>query len=229
MAIYSCVDCRILLRLIKVRYWFGQGTLCGDSGKDRWMSKDDLHMHYVCTHYEAEKLIKSHTQFWVSNCGCRELRGGCNRSRLDVCLMFKGDTGASGSGLREISPEEARAILAEANDKMLVARPFRNMADMSETEGICFCCDDCCGYFLDKNEICDKGSLIAFTHLKSCSACGDCIEYCHFGARYFENKQITTDYAKCYGCGLCAIACPETCIDMVPITQITAPADQIRQ
>jgi ferredoxin len=180
------------------------------------MSKDDLHMHYVCTHIEAETLINSHSHFWVSNCGCREQKGGCGRSRIDVCLMFKGDAGSSGSGLKSIAPPQARAILTEAKNKMLVARPFRNMANMSETEGICFCCDDCCGYFLDKNEICDKGQQIELTHNNSCSNCGECIEVCHFEARYFENKQIVINRDRCYGCGLCAGVCPEVCIDIIP-------------
>jgi len=180
------------------------------------MSKDELHMHYVCTHVEAEDLINSHSQFWVSNCGCREQKGGCGRSRIDVCLMFKGDTGSSGSGLKSITPAQAMTILTEAKNKMLVSRPFRNMADMSETEGICFCCDDCCGYFLDKNEICDKGQYSELTHINTCSNCGDCIEVCHFKARNFENKKLVIDRDKCYGCGLCAAVCPEVCIDIIP-------------
>jgi ferredoxin len=189
----------------------------GVKGKDYLMSDNDLHMHYVCTHLEAEKLIKKHSRFWVSNCGCRESKGKCSRSRIDVCLMFRGDAGASGSGLREISPVQAMEILAEAKSKMLVARPFRDMDDKERTDGICFCCDDCCGYFLDKSEICDKGSLIAYTHCKTCSGCGECVEHCHFNARYFENTAVILNPDNCYGCGLCASACPETCIDMVPV------------
>lgn len=67
------------------------------------MSGQDLHFHYVCTSQEASELVKRHNRFWVSNCGCRENRGKCNRSRMDVCLMFKGDiSGSGGSGKKEI-------------------------------------------------------------------------------------------------------------------------------
>jgi hypothetical protein len=144
------------------------------------MADEILHMHYVCTHEEAAALINANPYFWVSNCGCREQRNGCARSRIDVCLMFDGDSGSSGSGLRAITPAEAQNILAEAKDKMLVARPFRNMKNMSETQGICFCCDDCCGYFLDKDEICDKGRFIELTNEKSCSNGFCCVDVCHF-------------------------------------------------
>jgi len=40
-------------------------------------------LHYVCTHDEARRLIAAHDRFWVSNCGCRESRAACNRSRID--------------------------------------------------------------------------------------------------------------------------------------------------
>lgn len=180
------------------------------------MSDNNFHMHYVCTHDEAAKLISNHSQFWVSNCGCRESRGSCSRSRIDVCLMFTGDGGSSGSGLKAITLSEVKAILAEAKDKMLVARPFRNMTDKDETEGICFCCDDCCGYFLDKDEICDKGKYIELTHDQFCTNCYDCVDTCYFDARRIRDNSLMVYRDNCYGCGLCAAVCPEICIDIVP-------------
>lgn len=179
------------------------------------MSDDNLHMHYVCTHEDAAELINGNTHFWFSNCGCREQKGGCARSRIDVCLMFKGDIGSSGSGMRELTPSEARGILVEAKEKILVARPFRNMANKSETEGICFCCDDCCGYFLDKKEICDKGNRIELTHEIACSNCFESIDVCHFDARQIRDNSLIVYRDNCFGCGLCVQACPETCIEMV--------------
>jgi Pyruvate/2-oxoacid:ferredoxin oxidoreductase delta subunit len=185
------------------------------TGKDHPMSANDLHMHYVCTHAQAARLIKKHTQFWVSNCGCREGHGGCARSRIDVCLMFKGDAGTSGSGLKALTPPEAQAILTEAKDKNLVARPFRNMKNKRETEGICFCCDDCCGYFLDQNEICDKGTYIERTDEKYCTNCYFCVDVCYFKARQIRDNALMVYRDNCYGCGLCVNSCPEMCIEMV--------------
>ena len=177
------------------------------------MSDTELAMHYVCTHQRAAELIGERSRFWVSNCGCRESRGQCARSRMDVCLMFYEEEFASGSGKHEISRAEAEAILDEAQTKYLVTRPWRNEA-RTATDGICFCCDDCCGYFLDPTERCDKGELAAVTDLNLCTDCGVCVEVCHFGARTIAAGGLALDTSQCYGCGLCAAACPEACIDM---------------
>ena len=178
------------------------------------MSQQELHIHYVCTHDEAEAMIKKHNQFWVSNCGCREGKGHCSRSRMDVCLMFKGDIGSSGSGMKPITTDQAWAILEEAKTKHLVTRPFRDET-RTKTDGICFCCDDCCGYFLDKNEICDKGKFVEETDEESCTLCGDCVEVCYFKARDISGGELLVDPADCYGCGLCAQVCPEKCVEMI--------------
>ncbi len=180
------------------------------------MSDSDFCMHYVCTHQEAMKLIDNQKQFWVCNCGCRESRGHCSRSRMDVCLMFSSYDGASGSGTREISYAEAGRIMDEAREKQLVSRPFRDMNDKSRTDGICFCCDDCCGYFLNSAEKCDKGTLMEETIMEDCTHCGVCAEVCYFGARKMAAGNLVVDTEKCYGCGLCVDICPEKCITMVP-------------
>jgi Pyruvate/2-oxoacid:ferredoxin oxidoreductase delta subunit len=179
------------------------------------MSDDVFAMHYVCTPDEARKLINKHERFWVCNCGCREGRGFCTRSRIDVCLMFRNDIGASGSGLKEISYGQVEMILDEAKDKHLVSRPFRNMEDKTIVDGICFCCDDCCGYFLSPDEKCDKGALIENTFFDECTHCGVCVEVCYFDARKMVGGKLEVEADKCYGCGLCVDICPESCIRMV--------------
>jgi len=179
------------------------------------MTENTIPIHYVCTLDQARALCKSYQQFWVSNCGCREgNKKGCQQSRTDVCLMFSGGQNASGSGKREISKTEADAIFAEAVSKNLVARPFRS-DDRTTTDGICFCCNDCCGYFLDPKETCDKGALIESTDLKACTHCGACVSVCYFGARMMKKEKLSVDQDKCYGCGLCVSACPTNCIGMV--------------
>ena len=180
------------------------------------MPEDARTMHYVCTRREAAEIIGSYDRFWVSNCGCREGRGSnCARSRIDVCLQFQGTTAASGSGMREISRADVDAILAEAEDNGLVTRPFRGVEDRSVTEGICFCCDDCCGYFLDRDERCDKGAMIESTDAETCNDCGACIDACYFGARSLDGTRLVVDRDECHGCGLCVDACELDSIHMV--------------
>ena len=171
-------------------------------------------MHYVCTREEAQELIRPYGRFWVSNCGCRESRGTCGRSRIDVCLIFnEGDQG-SGSAKKEITPAEVEEILTEAQVKHLVSRPFRNEA-RTATDGICFCCDDCCGYFLNPEEPCDRGKLSELTERDQCTDCGVCVDVCYFGARKMEGEKLLILREKCHGCGICRDVCPEDCIEMV--------------
>lgn len=177
------------------------------------MSAGALAIHYVCTRDEAGELIASARDYWVCNCGCREERGTCSRSRHDVCLMFA-DAGASGTVKRRIDRKAADEILEEARSCGLVARPFRNEF-RTAVEGVCFCCDDCCGYFLNPTEECDKGKLIEQTERGACSDCGICVEVCHFGARRMADGSLDVLRDGCYGCGLCADVCPEDCVSMV--------------
>jgi len=177
---------------------------------------EDLSFHYVCTLDQARDLVRDRERFWVSECGCRLKREKCKRSRTDVCLMFREETADFGGGKREISRNEVESILREAEEKHLVPRPFRNGKNMTETDGICFCCDDCCEYFLKPDEHkCDKGDFIESTDLDACKNCGDCTDVCYFGARKLEGGKLVLDEDACYGCGVCASVCPEECIEMV--------------
>ncbi len=179
------------------------------------MSRIEPALHYVCTWDEAASLVRSRDAFWVSNCGCRVSRGGCSRSRVDVCLQFLQQTAADSSGLHPITRAQAEGILTEARDHRLVARPFRGWEDRTVTEGICFCCDDCCGYFLNSEERCDKGRFIERTKASECTDCGVCVDVCHFGARAFTEGKFVLSIEKCYGCGVCSASCPLDCIEMV--------------
>lgn len=182
------------------------------------MNEQELALHYVCTRDEARKLVEQHEKFWVLNCGCREEGPGCARSRIDVCLCFKK---YEGSGLKKVTREFVDGIFAEAENKKLITRPFRDSDDMSKTAGVCFCCDDCCGYFKNPEEVCDKGRFIQQTDMETCTHCGVCEETCYFGARRMINGKLAIDQEGCYGCygcGLCLDMCPEDCIEMVPRT-----------
>jgi len=178
------------------------------------MNDNNLAFHYVCTRQEAEAIIDTYSRFWVANCGCRESKGQCDRSRVDVCLMFRDDIGSSGTGLRELSRKDVDDILSEAQEKHLVPRPFRNQSDKTKADGICFCCDDCCGYFLSPEEVCDKGSQIEKTDIEKCTACGSCVDVCYFGARKMDDEALAVVQDSCYGCGLCVDVCSEGCVEM---------------
>jgi len=180
------------------------------------MAETNPAFHYVCTRGQAWDLVKGRERFWVSNCDCRESRGGCKRSRMDLCLQFRGETAAQGSNKHEITLAEVEEIFREAERKRLVTRPFRCEDDLTVTDGICFCCDDCCGYFLNREERCDKDVCIELTDMKLCTHCGICEEVCYFRARRMDGDTLAVNREECYGCGLCEHVCPEDCIQMTP-------------
>lgn len=180
------------------------------------MSDGKIPIHYVCTKQEARRLVDGHDRFWVSNCGCRERRGECKRSRMDVCLAFDPAFGGTGSDLHEIDRSAVEAIFREADFAILVTRPFRNPDNPERIDGICFCCDDCCSYFLDHTEICDRGALVEQTDKSRCTDCEVCADLCRFGARKMADKALVVISDHCYGCGICADICPQECIRMIP-------------
>ena len=179
------------------------------------MGDGELCIHYVCTHDEAELLIRSAKSFSISNCGCREERGSCGQSRMDVCLSFDPDDPGSGSSSRPAGLDDALQVLAEARAKHLITRPWRT-ADRTGTAGVCNCCRDCCGYFTDPDEKCDKGAMIESTDMEACTHCGACEAACGFGARVMADRGLSIDWDRCYGCGLCVESCPTGCITMTP-------------
>jgi ferredoxin len=180
------------------------------------MEGNEPHFHYVATREEAEELIAASGKFWVSNCGCREERTGCARSRLDLCLFFDPQMGGTGADFREVDADFVAGILDEAASKRLVARPFRYEEDKTRVQGICFCCDDCCYYFRGEEEKgeCDKGTFVARACPEACAGCGTCLEVCYFGARELIEGELVVADDRCYGCGLCADVCPEECVTM---------------
>jgi len=160
---------------------------------------------------------------------------------MDLCLFFDtAEMQGTGSDFKEVDREFVEGILKEAAEKHLVTRPFRYEADRTRDQGICFCCDDCCGYFKSDEWGCDPGKYIEETDMEACTQCGDCVEVCYFKARkmidgklvinqegYYFLKDGSTNYGNapkgygcygCAGCGLCLDVCPEDCIEMVERT-----------
>ncbi len=173
--------------------------------------------HFVCTKDEAKEIAGALERFWVSICWCREEKGKCLRSPMEVCLSFREDAPVNPAGKKEISKDEALDLIENARRWGLVSRAYAKRGSAGQLDGICLCCDDCCSFFTERTE--DKparGQFIERTIEGCCSSCGMCERACRFEARQMDEGVLVVMRHRCYGCGVCADTCPTNCIEMVP-------------
>jgi Pyruvate/2-oxoacid:ferredoxin oxidoreductase delta subunit len=158
------------------------------------------------------EFLRNARSFAVTNCDCRSHYQRCDNP-LEVCLLLN-DTAdryvAAGFG-RRVSLEEAASLLRQANERGLVHLTIYNPDQY--VYAVCSCCSCCC-HDLQFLKLYGRSDLIAYseyvarTDMDTCTHCGDCIEQCVFGARVWEDGQMSYDADACYGCGLCATICP---------------------
>ena len=94
---------------------------------------------------------------------------------------------------------------------------------------ICNCCPCCCPTM---RGIVEFNRLTAVAHADfqatvndtACDGCGDCIEYCHFGALSLPQGLCVVNTECCMGCGLCAAACLLDALSLVRRPQGQTPA-----
>ncbi len=175
--------------------------------------------HSVCTKDEAKEKIAAAERFWVSTCWCREERGKCLRSPMEVCLSFREDAPVNPAGRKQISRDAALELIDRAREWGLVTRTFARQGAGGQLDGICLCCDDCCSFFTKRSvESPARGRYIERTITGCCSSCGMCERACMFDARQMDEGELVVIRHRCYGCGVCADTCPTSCIEMVPRT-----------
>jgi ferredoxin len=168
--------------------------------------------------------------FAVSKCPCRQMMTyegrGCDHS-IDNCLHFN-DMGRyvveQGMG-REITKEEAIAILEEADREGLVHSTENLDGYLSM---ICNCCGCCC-VFLQTQKMMNLNMISSSNYVSSvdaevCIGCGTCEERCPMDAIVVGDDEIAhVDPARCIGCGVCVPTCPSTAVSLVLRETVTPP------
>ncbi len=159
----------------------------------------------------------------------RDMKSGnfnyCRHSPLNLDIQFAtcGEKFKNCEGYEPITKDELIALEDESHNMGLVS----NLYVMFGGEGsICHCSSKTCVPLITYRYVCDgrrhiykKGAYIAETDQSRCCGNGTCQDVCHFRARtqtVQDGKRRTVfDPVKCYGCGVCAAACPEKAIRMV--------------
>ncbi|MBN2225269.1 MAG: 4Fe-4S binding protein [Deltaproteobacteria bacterium] len=176
--------------------------------------------------YEDVRMMFADAQsFTVHECICRKerkLTGHDCAQPLEVCLSFSSNVRSPGDfslGGRDISRQEAMAILDDAERRGLVHSAFYNT--QTGHFGLCNCCPCCCGLLRGIRELGSpyllaRSNYAARIDPATCSACGVCAdERCPVDAIREDNGSYLVDDKRCIGCGVCASACPSGSITLV--------------
>jgi Pyruvate/2-oxoacid:ferredoxin oxidoreductase delta subunit len=171
----------------------------------------------------ARSIVLDHPDHIVAlDCPCRAARENpC--LPLDVCLIV-GEPFASFTlehnpkHSRAITSSEAVEILKVEDERGHVHHAFFKEAVLERFYAICNCCSCCCGAIrahLHGNPMLASSGYTAKVDENLCIGCGDCNDYCQFGALSMIDGMNHVDFSNCMGCGVCVSHCSQDAIQLV--------------
>jgi ferredoxin len=170
--------------------------------------------------YESvASMIERATKLAVADCICRVeknlLGEGCDKP-VNACMMFSefADFYIENGLAREVTREEAKQLLDEAEEAGLV---HCSMNTFSDHRAICNCCGCCCGILRGINEYnypnsVAKSNFYAQVDADSCTNCEICVDRCQVDAIICDGDYAVVDVERCIGCGICVSTCPTEAI-----------------
>jgi Pyruvate/2-oxoacid:ferredoxin oxidoreductase delta subunit len=158
----------------------------------------------------------------VLDCPCRSARPNpC--LPLDVCLIV-GEPFASlvrehhPRRSRQITREEALAILKAEDERGHVHHAFFKDAMLDRFYAICNCCECCCGAIQAHRSgtpMLASSGYISQVDEDLCIGCGDCVAYCQFNALEVIDGVNHVIYDACMGCGVCTSKCEQGALSLL--------------
>jgi electron transport complex protein RnfB len=183
---------------------------------------ESIRMDIEIQPYESVVNIIDGMKSWgVIDCICRKqkaLIGDACHHPVDVCMVLseRSDMFANSTAVRALNRQEAMETLQRAEKAGLVHTVTNSQKGVWY---ICNCCMCSCAILRGMAE---KGLANVVAHSAYvnqvdetlCIGCGDCIEYCQFGA-LSVGSIAEVNKMRCVGCGLCVAACPEEALILV--------------
>jgi ferredoxin len=154
----------------------------------------------------------------VGTCFCSQVKAlaADDGKPVEVCMTF-GPTAQAyieRGFARRINREEARRILAEAEQAGLVHCASNTGKYI---DGMCNCNIRYCKFLQNLRKsvrpfmVAPSGFVVEYA-AADCTSCGACVERCQMGALTMPGSDIVFDADRCIGCGLCISYCPAECL-----------------
>jgi len=181
----------------------------------------------ILPYEDVRGMLAGSRSFRLMECICRteqaKLGKPCTHP-LETCMAFSAQehayegTIAAGYG-RDVSQEEAQAVLDLAEREGLVHCTYNVRRD---SMFVCNCCPCCCGFLRGVKEfgaphLLVRSNWVSAIAVERCTACGACAGgRCPMDAIGEQDGRYAVSGERCIGCGVCSLGCPADAITLRP-------------
>ena len=195
-------------------------------------SEDEIVAHRKVEHFgqvlpieDVEEVIDIVDSITRIPCGCRFITTGkadkryCFGLGMDK-LGILGRFPDAASSLEVLDKEEAKRIFRQYDEEGLMHSIWTGVTPY--VVGLCNCDRDCGAYkwYIEMPGAPSffRAEYICQVDWDLCTGCKSCISQCQFGAQFYSSAlaKVYIDPTRCFGCGVCRVACPNDAITLIP-------------
>jgi len=183
------------------------------------------HFGQVLPIEDVERVIDMVDSITRMPCGCRFITTGKTDKRY--CFGFGvdkfgilGQFPDAASSLEVLDKSEAKKIFRKYDQEGLIHSIWTGVTPY--VIGICNCDRDCGAYrgYIEEEGPPDffRAEYVGQINWDQCTGCKACMSQCQFGAQFYSSAlgKVYINPSRCFGCGVCRVACPEEAIALVP-------------